>query len=268
MNAFRTTALAVASALALAGCKAIGPTVGFRPGPNMLASVLMADKRTCMDATDRQVQPFANRLNVAFRTTQQIEVDNQRIQDAYNAAFMQCMVQQGAVADTDPPTAAGTAIAVAAPRSRDAPANNNVGTLASDRGPAAESFRQWFTRQRKGCFDQQGKDAHCSLSVNMRSYKLYQGDAGHGLNADVLVVAWFAEDPTGNGEGSLIGYLRREGSGYRFVKEFQTERVFGVAPRTDVQFDSGTISFLAMTNIPSEGRNSDAGRTPMMLSIN
>ena len=69
----------------------------------------------------------------------------------------------------------------------------------------------------------------------MRSYKLYQGDAGHGPYADVLVVAWFAEDPTGNGEGSLIGYLRCEGGGYRFVKEFQTERVFGVAPRTDVQ---------------------------------
>ena len=101
----------------------------------------------------------------------------------------------------------------------------------------------------------------------MRSYKLYQGDAGHGPYADVLVVAWFAEDPTGNGEGSLIGYLQREGGGYRFVKEFQTERVFGVAPRTDVRFDLGTISFLAKTNISSERRNSDAGRTPLMLDI-
>ena len=101
--------------------------------------------------------------------------------------------------------------------------------------------------------------------MNLEEFTLYYGDAGHGRDGDVLVLAMTQEDPTGNGDGPLVGYLRREGGGYRFIKEFPGVYAAGVAPGTTVRFMPGRISFVGLTHREDEDRNSRTGRTPITL---
>ena len=101
----------------------------------------------------------------------------------------------------------------------------------------------------------------------MEGYTLSYGDAGHGRDADVLALALILEDPSGNGDAPLVGYLRLEGGSYRFVREFAAVRAFGLAPGTAVRFVPGGISFTAVTHRDGEDRSSRTGRTAVTLPI-
>ena len=84
------------TALLLASCTEIGPTVHVEAGAGKSQAAWDDDRGACTAETDRAVQPFANGLNVDFgRTADQVRADNGRIQQAYDDHYGQCMAAHG-----------------------------------------------------------------------------------------------------------------------------------------------------------------------------
>jgi hypothetical protein len=256
----RRPACAALALLAMlpAGCTTIGPSAPVSPGRGKSAEAFARDRTACMAETDARVQPMANRLNLVPRGPDGIAADNRVIQGAYDEEFGRCMADRGDV----PAGSASTAATAVVPPATDVV--GGPGTGPTDRGPAADAFRRWFVT-RSGCFDRQAREARCSLSVNLEGFKLYYGDAGHGHDGDVLVLAMVLEDPTGNGDVPLVGYLRREGAAYRFVEELPDVHAAGIVPGTAVRFTPGRISFVGLTHREAEGRDSRTGATPITV---
>jgi hypothetical protein len=101
-----STAFALAAAtISVGSCtRLIGPTVPVGPGDGKSEAAFEADRRGCTSATDRAVQPMANDLNLRglARTRAQVDADNARIQDAYDASFVRCMTDRGEVVSAPP----------------------------------------------------------------------------------------------------------------------------------------------------------------------
>lgn len=101
-------AIAIATVMVVSCTKLIGPKIVVAPGSGRSQPAFDADRRGCMSATDRVVQPMANDLNLdgLARNSAQIDADNARIQKAYDADFSRCMTDKGHVVQASPPALA------------------------------------------------------------------------------------------------------------------------------------------------------------------
>lgn len=89
-------AAAMAAAVLLQSCMAIGPTVRVDPNPGKSQAAWDEDRASCMSETDAAIQPMSNALDMNVgRTTEQMRSDNGRIQRAYDDRYGHCMVARG-----------------------------------------------------------------------------------------------------------------------------------------------------------------------------
>lgn len=120
-------------------------------------------------------------------------------------------------------------------------------------GPAAGAVRKWFTSDRSlSCYDLKGNDSPCSFGPDTGI------DVKYAPSGDEAVAfATYINDPTGNAQQFAVAVFRKEGGGWRFVRN--AERVLGQEP-SNVAFRGGKVEFDTATLRDSDSRCCPTGR--------
>jgi hypothetical protein len=125
---------------------------------------------------------------------------------------------------------------------------------SAPQGPAAGAVRKWFTTDRSlNCYDRKGNDSGCRFNSDADVEVKYapSGD-------EAVAFATYINDPTGNAQQFAVAVFRKDGGGWRFVRN--ADRVLGQEP-SNVAFRGGKVEFDTATMRDSDSRCCPTGRT-------
>lgn len=131
---------------------------------------------------------------------------------------------------------------------------------AGPAGPAGDAVRKWFTSDMSlGCVDPEGNDRPCRFNPDSQVDVKY---APSGTEA--VAFATYINDETGNAQQFAVAVFRKEGAGWRFVRNAQGIRGTSAS---NVSFRDGKVNFDTATLRDKDSRCCPTGRTHWSIPL-